>query len=177
MFKKLLITTAILAATTTTAFANGAPYVGISTGVTVNTGDYTNYTGMPGTIFAGFGANMGQGFYLAGEVFATLGHATITDNGLKSSYEYGVSVIPGVMISDHTMGFGRLGLAQTRFSPSGANPSTNTGVQFGLGLQTSLTQNWDLRGEYDYTAQKNLKGVGTSPKTNDTTIALIYKFD
>lgn len=177
MFKKLLITTAILAATTTTAFANGAPYVGISTGVTVNTADTLNYTGMPGTIFGGFGANMGQGFYFAGEVFATFGHATMTDNGLKSTYEYGVSLIPGIMISDHTMGFGRLGLAQTRFAPSGVNNSTVTGVQFGLGLQTSLTQNWDLRGEYDYTLQKNLSGLGSSPRTNDTTIALVYKFD
>jgi opacity protein-like surface antigen len=176
MFKKLLASSAILAVVSSTAFA-GAPYVGVSTGITVNTANFTNYRGLPGTIFGGYGTGLGQGFYLGGEAFVTLGHATITDNGLKSGYEYGIGVLPGILISDHTMGYLRIGLAQTKFSPNNAGNSTVTGGQLGIGLQTSLTQNWDLRGEYTYTANKSISGVSGSPRTDDTTIAMVYKLD
>jgi opacity protein-like surface antigen len=176
MFKKLLVSSAILAMASATAFA-GAPYVGVATGVVVNTADTVNFRGLPGTIFAGYGSGLGQGFYLGGEVFVTLGSATITDNGLKTGYAYGFGLLPGIMISDHTMGYVRLGLAQTKFSPTNQGNTTVTGGQLGLGLQTSLTQNWDLRGEYTYTSNKSVSGVSGNPRTDATTIAMVYKVD
>ncbi|MES2217583.1 MAG: outer membrane beta-barrel protein [Pseudomonadota bacterium] len=176
MFKKLLVSSAILAIASSTAFA-GAPYIGARTGVIVNTATNVNFRGLPGTLFGGYGAGLGQGFYLGGEVFVTLGSATITDNGLKSGYAYGFGILPGILISDHTMGYLRVGLVQTQFSPTNQGNSTVTGGQLGLGLQTSLTQNWDLRGEYTYTASKSVKGVSGNPRTDETTIAMVYKVD
>ena len=175
MLKKLFITSALLAATAS-AYA-GAPYVGMSTGLTVNTATYHNFRGLPGTLFGGFGTGLGQGFYFGAEAFVTLGHATITDNGLESGYEYGFGILPGVMISDHTIGYFRLGLAETKFTPTDHGNATVTGGQMGLGMQTSLTQNWDLRAEYTYTANRSLAGVKGSPRTDDTTVAVIYKLD
>jgi opacity protein-like surface antigen len=177
MLKKLLAIGSIVAATTNVAFATGAPYVGVSTGLVVNTSQFLNYRGMPGTVFAGYGADLGQGFYLAGEVEGTIGTATVTDNGLKTTYNYGISILPGVLISDHTMGFARLGVVRSRFTPSGENNSTITGVAIGVGLQTSLTQNWDLRGEYTFISNQNISGVSGKPHTDETTLGLIYKFD
>jgi opacity protein-like surface antigen len=176
MFKKLLASSALLAVISTPAFA-GAPYVGASTGVLINTADNVDFRGLPGTIFAGYGAGVGQGFYVGGEVFVTLGSATITDNGLESGYSYGFGILPGIMISDHTMGYIRIGLAQTKFSPTNEGNSTVTGGQLGLGLQTSLTQNWDLRGEYTFTSNKSISGVSGNPRTDTTTIAMVYKID
>lgn len=177
MLKKLFIVSSLLAATTSVAFANGAPYVGVSTGIVINTSQFENYRGMPGTIFLGYGADLGQGFYLAGEVTGTIGTATVTDNGLKSTYNYGISILPGILISDHTMGYGRLGALRNRFTPSGANATTITSCALGVGLQTSLTQNWDLRGEYTYLINKSISGIGGTPHTDETTLGLLYKFD
>jgi opacity protein-like surface antigen len=177
MFKKLLIASAVLAVSSSMAFANGAPYVGLSTGVVTNTSNSLSYRGLPGTLFAGYGAMMGQGLYMAGEVFGTLGSAAIGDNGLKSSYNFGISFIPGLMLSDHTMGYARLGLARTHFSPKGGTSATVSGAQLGVGIQTGLTQNWDLRGEYTYTANGHIKGLSGNPRTDAATMGLVYKFD
>jgi opacity protein-like surface antigen len=178
MFKKLLLASAMLAISSSVAFANGAPYVGLSTGIMTNTTKSANFRGMPGTIFAGYGATMGQGAYLAGEVFGTIATAVVNDNGAKSTYNYGLSVIPGMMLSDHTMGYLRVGLLRTRFTPSGPVASTTvSGAQLGLGLQTSLTQNWDLRGEYTYTAHRHISNLSGDIRTDAAIASLIYRFD
>lgn len=178
MFKKLLIASAVFAMTANVALANSAPYIGFGTGVVTNTSSAANYRGMPGNLFVGYGANMGQGLYLGGEVFGTVGTATISDNGLKSTFAYGISFIPGLMISDHTLGFVRLGLVDTHFAPKGnAKSSTVGGLQLGLGLQTSVTQNWDLRGEYVYTASQSVTNLSGHPRTDAANIGLVYKFD
>jgi opacity protein-like surface antigen len=178
MLRKIAIATAVLAVTSTVAFANGAPYAGLSAGVITNTSTTVNYRGMPGNIFAGYGATIGIGIYLAGEVSGTLGAITITDNGLRSTYSYGISFIPGLMLSDHTMGYARLGLLRTHFTPKGnVGAATVAGGEFGLGLQTSLTQNWDLRMEYDYIASRSISGLSGTPRTDTTTLGLAYKFD
>lgn len=177
MFKKLLIASAVLAISSTTVFASGVPYVGAGIGIKTNTANSVNYRGVPGKFFAGYGAIITEGIYLAGELSGTVGAISITDNGLKSTYGYGLSVIPGVVISEHTMGFARLGVTRTRFTPTGAGSSTITGGQIGLGLQTSLMQNWDIRGEYTYTAYNSLKRTSGSPRSDEATLSLVYKFD
>jgi opacity protein-like surface antigen len=175
MFKKLLLST-VLIVSANVAVANG-PYLGLSTGVVTNTANSVNYRGMPGTVFGGYGGNLGQGVYLAGEVFSTIGKVKISDNGLKSTYDYGLSFIPGVMISDHNMGYLRIGLVRTHFVPKNVSSANVTGAQFGVGMQTGLTQNWDLRGEYIYTASKHITGVSGDPRTDSANIGMVYKFD
>jgi opacity protein-like surface antigen len=178
MLKKLLIASTVLAMTANVAFANGAPYVGFGTGIITNTATNTNYRGLPGRVLVGYGANMGQGLYLGGEVLGSLGSITISDNGLKSTYNYGISFIPGLMISDHTMTFARLGLVRTHFTPKGNIASaTISGVQLGLGIQTGLTQNWDLRAEYVFTASKSMSNLSGHPRTDAANAGLVYKFD
>ena len=177
MFKKLLLASAVLALGSQVALA-GAPYVGVGVGMRVNTNNVSSFRGMPGSLFAGYGANVGQGIYLAGEINGTLATANITDNGLRSTYDYGLSLIPGIMISDHTLGYLRVGYIRTNFSPAGAKSETVNGGQLGLGLQTSLMQDWDLRGEYTFGAYSSLHhGAGTNPRSDEFTLALIYKFD
>jgi len=177
MFKKLLITAALLTITTNTVFANGAPYIGLSIGERTNTNKYFNYRGIPGDLFVGYGANLGQGFYLAGELISTFATATINDNGLKSTWGVGISLIPGLMISEHTMAYFRLGYVRTQFQPKTTSNKTLNGGQLGFGLQTSLLQNWDLRGEYTYSNYSSLKGGGGNPSSDEFSLGLIYKFD
>ncbi len=179
MIKKLLVASAILAATSSVSFATAAPapYLGASLGVVNNSSSYGNFRGMPLTISGGFGGLVNQTIYLAGELFGTLGTSTLQSNpavnhsSLKSTYGYGASVIPGIMLSDHTMTYARLGVVKTRFSHYS---KTVTGGQLGLGMQTSLTQNWDLRGEYDYTAYNKFSGM--SVKSDAFNLGVVYKF-
>lgn len=180
MFKKVLIASAILASTIGAALANPAPYVGASIGVIANTssnggnGQPANYRGVPVNLFAGYGGIVNQNIYLAGELTGTLGTGELnSNNGIKTTYGYGASFIPGVMLSDHTMAFARAGVVRTRFSQVS---EMSTGGQVGLGLQTSLTQNVDLRGEYDYTAYRSVGGIG-SPRQDAFNLGLAYKFD
>jgi opacity protein-like surface antigen len=192
MLKKIILASAIAAATTGVAVANTAPYVGASVGIINNTANVkalgSNFTGgayrgVPFNVFAGYGGVISQSFYLAGELFGTVGTANISDNTqLKTSYGYGASIIPGVMLSDHTLAYARAGVLRSRFTNNNAN-STQTGGQFGLGMQTSLTQNVDLRGEYDFVAyqSKNYK-LGTTtasiaPRSDTFTVGLVYKFE
>lgn len=179
MFKKLVIASAILAATSTVALANySAPYVGVSTGLVNNTTQSGGvFRGMPATVFGGYGTTVNQNIYLAGEIFGTLGtlsltNAPTTSYSLRSTTSYGLSFIPGLMLADHTMAFARLGLARTNFSNIG---STATGYQAGLGMQTGITQCWDLRGEYDFTSYNSVGHA--SPMSDLFSIGLVYKFE
>lgn len=181
MLKKIVLTSSILALTAGVALANTAPYIGASTGVTTNTANKTggSYRGMPFNVFAGYGGVVSQSFYLAGELTGTIANADISNNGLRSTSGIGISVIPGVMLSDHTMAFARAGVVRTHFSVPGTSGQNQTGGQMGLGLQTSLTQNVDLRGEYDYVAYRsvNTYGISLKPRTDQYTLGLVYKFD
>jgi opacity protein-like surface antigen len=174
MFKKLLMAS-VLATTSTVALANGAPYLGASVGVVDNTSSQGSFRGIPLTISGGYGAIVNQNVYLAGEVFGVLGTATLnnnaTINSVKTTHGYGVSFIPGLMLSDHTMTYARVGLVKSRFTTAG---KTVTGGQIGLGLQTSVTQNWDLRGEYDYTGYNKFNGI--SVKADAFNLGLVYNF-
>lgn len=179
MLKKILFASSIIAISTGVAMAQPVPYIGAGLGINVNTtskGTAGSYRGMPVNVFAGYGGNIDQNFYLAGEINGTLTNATITNNGIvKSNYGYGLSVLPGVMLSDHTMAFARAGFVRTRFQKPN---KMVTGGELGAGLQTSLTQNVDLRGEYDYVAYKKFtkNNVSVNPRQDAFNVSLIYKF-
>lgn len=188
MFKKFLVASSLLVLSLNVAQANPSPYLGANIGMNLNTIDNgstnfpgnqigTNYRGVPFNVFAGFGGSVSESFYLAGEVNATLGNATVSNNGnLKTTYGFGASVIPGIMLSDHTLGFVRGGVVDTKFSDIKAN---RTGVQIGAGMQTSLTSNVDLRGEYDFTGYKSINKFDFSgnPHSDTFNVGLLYKFE
>ncbi|TAK72013.1 MAG: porin family protein [Gammaproteobacteria bacterium] len=182
MLKKILIASAILASTI--AMADPAPYIGAGLGIVANTtkdggnGDPANFRGVPFNLFAGYGGVVNQNLYLGGELTGTVGTGEISDQGrLKTSYSYGASVVPGVMLSDHTLAFGRVGAVKTRFSDQ---DKSTTGTQLGLGLQTSVTQNVDLRGEYDFTAYNSFTSGNeriSAPRSDAFNLGVVYKFD
>jgi opacity protein-like surface antigen len=180
MLKKLILASTVIALTTGVAMANPAPYVGAGLGLNVNTSATANYRDMPFNLLAGYGGLIDQSIYLAGELNVTAGSAEISRSyaNLKTTYSYGVSVLPGLMLNDRTLAFVRAGLVNTRFSDLG---KTKAGAQFGLGLQTGLTQNVDLRGEYDYTAYRSFHANSgeyiSSPRTDGFNFALVYKID
>lgn len=193
MVKKILLVSTIAAlASANIAMANPAPYVGASIGITSNTSNIKlngrtiniaggNYRGMPINLFAGYGGVISQNFYLAGEAFVTPGTISLNNNnGLKTSYNYGVAIIPGVMLSDNTLAYVRAGILKAKFSSANG---TRTGGQFGVGLQTTLTQNIDTRLEYDYVAYRSITATSApnkltiSPRADQVSAALIYKFD
>lgn len=188
MFKKIILASAVLASSASFAMNSPAPYVGASLGITANTSNIKgtgsnaigNYRGVPFNVFAGYGGIVNQNFYLAGELAATLGTGDIQDNGLKSSYGYSASILPGVMLSDRTLAFARAGIVRARFPKQNSN---STGGEIGAGLQTSLTQCLDLRAEYDFIAYRSVSGrtggvnYSVSPRSDQFNLGLIYKFD
>ncbi len=83
MFKKIILASAILAATVGVASAaETAPYVGASIGITNNSVTYNNnstygaFRGVPFSLFAGYGGVLSQSFYLAGELTLPLAQLT-----------------------------------------------------------------------------------------------------
>ena len=174
MLKKILIATAVLAASSTIAFANGVPYVGASIDVQANTAKSGTASArvMPGSIFAGYGATVAPNVYLGGEIFGDVGSIVLNNNGLKSSYGIGASIIPGVMISEHTMAYARAGLVRTHFTSLGTNVN---GGQLGLGMQADINHDWAVRTEYDYTAYRTTHNV--TPRADEFKVGLVYKID
>lgn len=177
MFKKLFVVT-VLMSVMNVASANSYPYIGASTGLVNNSGAQWPHTGdfrgIPVNVFLGFANLTAQGMYLAGELTGTLGTGEATSNlGVKSSYGYGASILPGVLLSEHTLAFARAGVVRSRFSSAS---SMSTGGQLGVGLQTSLTQSLDVRGEYDYTSYSSVSKVG-SPRQDAFMAGLVYKFN
>lgn len=178
MLKKLIIASIVCAAISNVYAA--APYLGVGVGERTNTATASNYRSMSGTILGGYGGVVNQNFYLAGELAAELGTTSISSNTLsgttsvKTSYGYSLGILPGLMLSDHTMAFARLGIVRSRFSSASTN---STGGQAGVGLQTSLAQCWDLRGEYIYTGYNSVSGVSGNPRADQYNVSLLYKFE
>lgn len=175
--KKKLLLCSILAGMSVNALA-GSVYIGPSLFVQKTSGSNSSYTGMYPHLSLGYSERISD-YYFAGEVFGAFGNVTIsnrTNRGAISSkiaHEYGASFIPGIFIREAAIAYLRLGVVNAKF----AGPSaTRMGAQAGVGLQTDLSPNWDLRGEYVYSAFKSVAGLG-SPKTNELGVGVIYKFD
>lgn len=195
MIKKIFIASAICVISSTTV--NAGPYVGLS--VSNNIGSWqikdmygvNNKVGARGsmaTFFAGFGNVYRAPMYVGGEVFANTTssqsatkHINNITGKIKQTYSYGVSVMPGVMLGQSAMVYGRLGYVKTRFQVR-TNVSTNNtvlGTQFGLGLQGTMSDGLDLRGEYTYTGYRSLTAFNKifNPSNSQFTVGLVYKFD
>jgi len=166
MLKKILVASAILTIGSAVAFANNAPYVGAGLGIKSTNGE--RY--MPINIFAGYGGIVSPNLYLAGELVADLTSIHLSNSSLlKTTYGLAASVIPGVMLSDNTMLYGRLGLIRSNFS----SDSYANGGQLGLGMQTRVGQNVSLRGEYIYTSYHR----SLSPTSDQFNLGLVYTFE
>lgn len=147
MFKKIVIASAILAATSSLAFAaDAAPYVGASLGWNNNTFNLKNSTGststnfnangLTGGVFGGVGAKVNQNIYLGGEAFVNGGSMTSTNkttdtfgttDKLNKTYSFGLDFVPGIMVTDTTKVYAKAGVVRSRFKLT-----QNAGVGSGL---------------------------------------------
>lgn len=171
MFKKILLSSLVLAVSSGVVFAEGTPYVGGSLGV-VDLGIYSSgrvQAGAIGKLFGGYGSTFGvnKNIYLGGELNIDLAHYPYNTG---ATYGLGASFIPGVMITKYTMIYGRIGIETNRNTHSSI---TYFGNQLGLGLQTSLAKNWDIRGEYVRYSNVN----GNMSGNGQLNLGLVYKFD
>jgi outer membrane immunogenic protein len=199
MFKKLLIATAIL--TSGSVALAGTPYIGASIGVNnTNLNNKVDSVGLTSNvggrnpslgIFAGYGSLINQNIYLGGEVFAntTTGNTealTFDSTSIKyeTRYTYGASFIPGLMISPQTMVYGRVGVVRGSFNVDASTSTASSndddsvaGAQAGVGIQTSLIQNLDLRAEYVYSDYRSFTqaGVKVTPTSDQFNLGLVYK--
>lgn len=178
MYKKMLVMAALMSFAGI-ASAEFYPYVGGSMGLVVNSTDSGEvngvagyFRGIPFNVFLGAAGITSQGIYFGGELTGTFATAEITNsNGLKTTYGYGASLIPGILLSENTLAFVRAGVVRSSFT----NVSEmSTGGQFGLGLETALTQAMNVRGEYDFTAYRTAATVG-APRSDAFMLGLIYK--
>jgi len=181
MLKKVLLTFLLFILSTDFCSA-GALYVGANLGEVTNTTDTNNgnFRGMPVGVSLGYGVILSQSFFLGGELFSTLATMGFQDNGLASSYNFGFSLLPGILLGDHSMFYGRVSIVGTRFSPSSSTGSgknsTVVGGQVGVGLQAGLTRNLDLRSEYVYSAYTSFHQVA-SPRQDQYNLGLVYRFE
>lgn len=118
-------------------------------------------------------------YYLGAEVFATPTTLMIRDNdsaraaSLETSRDFGISVLPGLYLSEGFVGYLRLGVVRSKFKDLG---NLVTGGQSGIGLQTNVSPAWVLRTEYIFTSYSHIAGIG-SPRSDGFGISLMYKFD
>jgi opacity protein-like surface antigen len=174
----LLLASAVTLMASNVHAAPVTPYVGVSIGETSNFSNKTisrSFRGIPVTTTVGYIAMMSPYVYLGGEFFGVLGNVTLDNNGLKSTHSYGVSVVPAIMIADHTLAFMRVGLIWTMFKPQTIHSQWQNGYQLGMGLQFSVTPNIDLRTEYIYSAYNSFASV-VNPSQDTYNFGIIYKF-
>lgn len=179
--KKLFAATVLcLAVSTAFAYPAATPYLGVSMGVTTLTTNNASgnnageYRGIPLKVFAGYGGMLSSNMYLAGELGGTAGSAQMSNkNNMRTSYGYSMSLLPGVLLSDQTLAYLRAGLVRTEFSNVN---NMATGALAGIGLQTFLTQNVDVRMEYNYSAYRTVSGIH-APSADSFDLGLVYKFN
>lgn len=170
MFKKLIFTVALLTTASNISLA-ATPYVGGSLGVT-NLDIYSDgniQAGAIGKLFSGYGSTFGtnKNIYLGGELNIDLAHYPYNTG---TTYGLGASFIPGLMLTNDIMIFGRIGMETNHNTHSSI---TYFGNQLGMGLQKNLTKNWDFRGEYIRYANVN----GNTNGNSQLNFGLVYKFD
>lgn len=158
-----------------------APYIGVSVGprVTVSGGP-TAFGGFDGILNLGYAAMMNPSWYLAGEIFglgtinvknSTNGNSYGTTSS-KNNWSWGLSIIPGYLVTDTVLLTLRLGGQDTHFNDVS---TTAWGWSVGPGLKTNLNQNWDLLAEYVFTYYGNVSHNGNTA-TNQFDFGLSYRF-
>lgn len=156
------------------------PYLGASAAFRINfTSLPTVYLGTEGTAYLGWSKIFYSGNYIAIEAFG--GDSAKIRNywngarqfGVRSSWSGGLSVLPGYMITPQVLAFLRLGAVETHILSRHKN---TIGGQIGLGGETYLVDNIDMRFEYDYTNYKPISGIH-KPNTCLYNLGFVYKWN
>lgn len=140
--------------------ANEGAYAGV--GIThdnVATGgdlEGVGFNGIGGTVFAGYKIPVGEKTYAAVEVNFDIMSAKVGDDtdSVKANHSFGASALLGYNLNDSTSLFGRIGYQRGRETTtidSEKFAANRSGLRFGAGLETKLTESLSLRGEYSRT--------------------------
>lgn len=168
MIKKTVTSSLILLCASSSIFAKTTTYVGagLALGGYTNSANYGYYqqSGLYGAsvnVFAGKGkyVDKEEKIYIGGELGGNYSHGT----GGRNAGGLNASVIPGLMVTDSTMIYGRLGAAA-----SAGSGSLLFGPVVGMGVQTNVKKNWDIRTEYTNYTSSNSSQIGA---------ALVYKLE
>ena len=127
------------------------------------------------TMNAGYSTMLTPTLSFAGEVYGNITAVDLENYGLKSRKAYGVSALPGLMISDHAMLFGRLGFGKAVFHTAVAGNKLVNGSHLGCGIQFSVASNIDIRSEYVYSYYKSFANI-IDPRQDAFNFGLIYHF-
>ncbi len=139
------------------------------------------YRALQGSLFGGY-ALLSNDLYLAAELFAQDGlsiqnyrndlNANGNPIGLKTTWGFGLSILPGYILTDTLLSYLRIGAIKTHFQDVA---QTATGGQAGIGIEGTVSDHWDLRAEYTYTFYQSLSGLG-SPRADAFHLGVLYKF-
>lgn len=185
--------------------ANLGENIDIASGAVTTNPNVAVNGGLAG-LFLGYGMTWNNFYYLGGEIFGNYanssqgwdadleGTAGIYNSNAEMNSSYGIAVLPGLRLTDSTLTFIRLGYTWANFKynesasifgggSSASNSSTEGGFAYGIGMETLITGNWSLRGEYTYTNYNNFStslGAGSSssinPSAGQVDLGVIYHF-
>jgi len=161
----------LLTALPTITYAKSFPYIGLNGGVQNTKG----YNGLMTTLLGGYGLITGkyENYYFAGELFADSGTLPLGKKYYRrTNYGFGASITPGLILRETVLIYLRIGIETFRYS---TELNWFTGGQLGLGIQSSIAGNWDMRGEYVYTGEGIYHHFGNA-RFNFFKIGIIYKF-
>lgn len=169
MFKTIVRTGLFFLVLSTSALADGVAYLGGDVGVVNNNGNRV----IPLTVFGGYGGFVNQNYYLGGElvIVPVSAEITNTESEYTTTYGFGLSFVPGVSLNENSILLGRLGVIRTHFDTENSNVM---GGQVGIGLQTSVSQNLDIRGEYIFTVYRSFSDL-TAPKSDQVNIGIVFR--
>lgn len=177
MIKRLTWSSLLFAACSGISYA-GVFYMGPSLEYESVKGDNSSYQAISPRLAVGYAEKLAFPYYIAGEFSAVAGNINGHPDGsnLKNTPSFGISAIPGLMIFDNTFVYGRLGVVSTNFREA---DGYNWGAQIGAGVETAMTDTWDIRTEYIFTQYGDIDANGVSegrPYANAVAIGVIHRF-
>jgi len=177
MFKKTLLTAALVVAATGVASADGF-YVGAGVGGSgLHSNNSYNHTetvdlgniGLVGGLFGGYNFNFANQINLGVEAFGNFdsanmhNNASIHNSSTKLQYNYGLRFLPGYQLTAdtdlHLLAGVAMGHEKYDRNPTGGTSASGTtnaaGFQMGFGSGTAVNSNFAVRGDIIYTGYKS----------------------
>lgn len=222
MLKKLSLVVMLITPLSVLACWGSGFYIGAGIGSDTTDFNVTSYVSQPGNfnvinktelaaqgvlgdLFAGYSWHRNW-FYLAGELngnissakFNTSNDELVHSNYSQTSYKinptWGVSLLPGVLLPETTLLYGRVGYTDGKFvinttDISLANDKTwLSGLRLGVGLEKRIYNKIGLRAEYSHISYKGqsetvfdpvgnvTKETNVDPDSNQFELGIDYRF-
>ena len=172
----------------------------LNPGIALSGSNSTSATGFNGGLMLGYAQDMSDVFRLGGEIFVRHSTADNTDHlaagvstsstKLEANNSYGVSLMPGIKLSNSAVVFAKVGYVRTdlkgtaTYSNSGLESRETAsqwvnGIEYGVGMEIAATDNVSLRGDYTYANYNNWHTSSLSrfsPSNNSFNLGVIYHF-